>query len=92
MTTCVTHITNIGARDTVDNRDTAKARVAVKARDDRVARRWRRRLYAFVVAIVLGTTIAYGEAWFLQDAPSSGLDSVAAGSVARALAGDFAPN
>jgi hypothetical protein len=50
--------------------------------------RLRRRAYAIVAALFLGTTIAFGESWLLEHSPTPGIECAFANSVAHVLEGD----
>jgi hypothetical protein len=64
--------------------------------DDRsraaVMRRLRRRLYGYVAAVLLGTTIVYGQSWLLEESPTPAIECAFVSGVARALHGEFANN
>jgi len=57
-----------------------------------VVRRLRWWLYGFVAAVLLGTTIVYGQSWLLEESPTPAIECAFASGVARALHGDFANN
>jgi hypothetical protein len=55
-------------------------------------RRLLRRLYAIVIALVVGSTIVYGQTWLLEESSTAAMQCAVTTSIARAIDAETAAN